>query len=102
MAKIAQMPALDIVDALRGKLDYYTWCNLVIVRSWPQASDRARSEDVQATGARFAYVNEEAGSLDDSIISAYKELASDTGFSWKDFLTRNFISGTEKLNDYQV
>ena len=92
---------MDIVDAMRGTLDYYAWCDLVIVRKWPRAPERTRSESVQATGALFAYANKAASTLSAETIATYEELASGTGFSWKDFLIRNYLSGTEKLSAYE-
>lgn len=97
MALIAQMPSKDIVNSLRGVLDFYTWCNLNIVRKWPRAPERGRNENVLATGARFSYINKLASTLPENVIDTYQWLADKTGLTWKDWLTRNYISGKTHL-----
>lgn len=94
MALIKQMPSKDIVDGFRGVLDFYTWCNLNIVRSWPRAPGRKRAPGVAAAGASFAYINKLASTLPDNVIEPYKELAIGTGLTWKDFLCRLYINAS--------
>jgi len=92
MAKIAAMPSIDIVNSLRGVLDFYTWCNLVIVRRWPKAPGRSRNDLVMSTAEKFKYVNQAASTLTDDIIQPYKDIAIQTGLSWKDWMTRLYIN----------
>ncbi len=92
MAKIAAMPSMDIVNSLRGVLDFYVWCNLVIVRKWPKAPDRSRNDLVMSTAEKFKYVNQAASTLTADIIQPYKDIASQTGLSWKDWMTRLYIN----------
>ncbi len=92
MAKIAQMPALGVVNALRGVLDFYTWCNLVIVRKWPRSPGRFRNPYVTYTGSLFAYINQMAAEIPPDIKEFYEPLASQSGLSWKDWLTRLYIN----------
>lgn len=94
MAKISQLPSKNIVDAFRGKLDFYTWCNLTIVRKWPHAPGRNRVAAVVATQAPFAYINKLAATLPANVVDTYKELSSNSGMLWKDYLTRLYINGS--------
>jgi len=100
MALIKQMPSKDIVDGFRGVLDFYTWCNLNIVRSWPKAPGRKRAPGVAAAGATFAYINQLASTLPEEVIEPYKELAIGTGLTWKDFLCRLYINAS--IEDFPV
>jgi len=93
MAKIGAIPARDIVDSFRGKLDFYTWCNLNIVRSWPRSPGRARNPLVMATGERFSYINKAVKDLPPNIVDAYKEPSLFGALSWKDFATRFYVNG---------
>lgn len=97
MAKIAQMPAADIVNSMHGVLDYYTWCNLNIVRKWPRAPERARNPYVMYQADQFTYIGQLAGTLPENVVDTYKWLADKTGLSWKDWLTRNYINGKTHL-----
>ena len=94
MAKIGQKPSLDTVDAFRGVLDFYQWCDLNIVRSWPQWRPKERSPEVVAAQIPFAYLNQLAGTLSTSVSDSYRELASSTGLTWKDYLNRLYINPT--------
>lgn len=98
MAIITRMPSRNIVNALRGVLDFYTWCDLVIVRKWPRAPERSRNPAVMATAARFMDVNKLAPDLTETVTDAYKEIASQTGLTWKDWMTRLAIAGTSHVN----
>jgi len=91
---------MDIVDSLRGVLDFYTWCDLNIVRSWPRAPGRTRAPAVVATQVPFAYINTVASTLPADVIDAYKELADGTGLSWKDFVCRLYINASLKDHLY--
>jgi hypothetical protein len=98
LAKIAQMPAQDVIDGYRGVLDFYTWCDLNIVRKWPKTPGRNRSAAVVAAQVPFTYINKLASTLSPSVIDAYKEMALGTGLTWKDYLCRLYINAT--INDY--
>lgn len=100
MAKIGALPGKDVIDAFRGKLDFYTWCELKIVRKWPRAPGRKRAPAVVAAQAPFAYINKLAGSLPASVVESYQELAQASSLSWKDFLNRLYINAT--IEDHPI
>lgn len=97
MAKIGALPATAIIDAFRGKLDFYKWCDLTIVRKWPRSPGRKRNPAVVAAQGPFIYINKLAGSLNEEVINSYKVIATKGGLSWKDYLTRWYINGTIQL-----
>lgn len=94
MAKIAAMPSMAVVDSLRGKLDFYKWCGLTIVRKWPKSPGRSRNPNVVAAQGPFIYINKIARFLPDTIHEAYQVLAQDSAFSWKDWLNRLYINAS--------
>ena len=100
MAKVGALPGTDIVDAFRGKLDFYDWCNLHIVRSWPRSPGRNRSAAVVASQQPFTYINKLASTLPADVIEPYKQMASDSGLSWKDYLNRLYINASIRDNMY--
>lgn len=98
MAIITAMPSKDIVNSLRGVLDYYRWCNLVICRRWPKRPDAIRSDNVIATGQRFKYINQQASVVDPDIYASYLLLANSSKFTWKDWMVRSFIGAPGSIS----
>lgn len=94
MALLKQLPAKDVVDALRGKLDFYTWCNLNIVRKWPRRPSLPHSPRKVAAQVPFAYINKLASTLPAEVVESYQVLAPDSGMVWKDYLTRLYINAS--------
>jgi len=95
MAVISSMPSQEIIESLRGTLDFYRWCNLVIVRKYPQWRLEVRSQAVQSTMAEFAYVNQAAPGMAASVLDAYKEMAGGSPYTWKDWVNRLYYRGGE-------
>jgi len=97
MAKLSAMPSKDIVDAFRGTLDFYRWCDLVIVRKWPRSPGRLRNPYVMATAERFAYVNQMTSTITPDLKAAYAYTALDSSLTWKDIMVSLYLSGREQL-----
>lgn len=97
MAKIAQMPALDVVKSLRGKLDFYRWCGLTIVRTWPRKSTSARSPYATATSEKFSYINLQASTITPELQTAYSTLADASRYTWKDWEVSLYFKGRTRL-----
>jgi len=93
MAIIKSMPSKDVVDGFRGVLDYYTWCDLVIVRSWPTRQKPHTSPREAAARERFIYINKLAPTLPPNVKATLEELAASGGLTWKDWLNRLYLSG---------
>ena len=98
MAKISHMPALDIVKTLRGKLDFYRWCDMTIVRSWPKKSTAPRSDYAIATSQKFSYINAQAKLVDPLIKPAYILLANASKYTWKDWQNSLWYKGRFRLH----
>jgi len=94
VAKLDVMPAQDLIDGFRGVLDFYRWCDLVIVRHWPRYTRRPPSPQMKAAQDRFAYVNYVASTLPAAVVDTWKWMASAGGLTWKDWLNRCYLSGT--------
>lgn len=92
MAKIGAMPAQEIVDTFRGKLDFYQWCNLNIVRSWPQMANQSRNPYVTYTAQRFSYIAKGGALVSPEVQDLYKELVAGTTFCWRDYMVAFYIN----------
>jgi hypothetical protein len=102
MAIISEMPSEAIIGRLRGTLDFYQWCNLCIVRTWPRSPSRTRSIPCALAGQQFAYINKQASSLPPDLIQAYKSLATGTHMTWKDWATRLYTNASYNLHESQA
>lgn len=99
MAIVNQMPAQDIIDGFHGVLDFYRWCNLVIVRKWPHHPTWKSSPEMKASQQSFAYVNKMASQLPEHVIQTWKDLATGGPLTWKDYLNRFYLSASFEGKD---
>lgn len=102
MALIDQLPAQAVIDSFRGVLDFYVWCDLNIVRKWPQSPGRARNKAVQETWPAFVYVNQTASTLSAKVVATWQEMAGTGGLTWKDWLNRCYLSGSFAPKDAEA
>lgn len=93
VAIIPALPAQDIIDGLRGTIDFYCHDGLICVRKWPRSPGKHRSTDVQAQWPAFRYINKQASYLSPSLIASYQEMASGSRLTWKDLLVRAYLKG---------
>lgn len=98
MAKVAQMPAMDVVKSLRGVLDFYRWCEMTIVRSWPRKPSHPRSLYSVAASEKFTYINAQASVVDPEIKPFYTLLADASKFTWKDWQNSLWYRGVDRLH----
>jgi hypothetical protein len=94
MAKLASMPSMAVIDGLRGRLDFYQWCNLVICRSWPQQHIVTRAPGVQEAQRSFTYVNQASTELPANVVESWQWLANQSNMTWRDWLNRAYLGGT--------
>lgn len=99
MAKLNAMPAQSIVDSLAGIVDFYLWRGIPCARKWPRCTSIPRTTGEQLAAAEFAYVNKQASSVPLNLQAQYSELAAASSLTWKDWLTRLFLSGEKSLPD---
>lgn len=97
MAKLNSMPSQAIVDSLAGVVDFYLWRGIPVARKWPRATDIARTPNEQLASAKFAYINQTAHEVPLNLQTLYSELAEASSLTWKDWLTRLYLSGDASL-----
>ena len=93
MAILGAMPTESVIGKLRGALDFYYWCDLAIVRSWPRPPRGPRAGDVASAGAQFGYINQQVPTLSPDVKAAYDDMVKDTAYSWKDMMNTLYING---------
>lgn len=93
MAKLAVLPAMDVISGFKGKLDFYVQNGQVCVRAWPRPPSLARSPSVQAQWPAFSYASKEWNNLTPIVQDAYRKLASSSGLSGRDMQVRAYLTG---------
>jgi len=94
MAKIAAMPSMAVIDGFRGYLDFYQWCDLVIVRKWPRTNRDSLTPATIAAQKPFAYLNQQLPSLPAEVRESWEWLADQSNLTWRDWANRAYIGGT--------
>ncbi|MBA7636416.1 hypothetical protein ES703_44034 [subsurface metagenome] len=87
------MPEQTIIDGLKGVLDFYVYKGIAVVRSWPRSPGKKRAPAVEAQWAAFGYAASEWNNLSPEVQQAYRELASGTAYTARDWFMRAYISG---------
>lgn len=93
MAHIPALPALDIIDGLRGTIDYYCYMDRICVRKWPRSPGRRRSTAVESQWPAFRYAAQQSSSLSATVVQAFRSMAAGSRLTWKDLYTRSYIKG---------
>lgn len=94
MAVLSSMPSRAVIDGLRGVLDFYQWCDLVICRSWPRMHITERAPAVVSAQQRFSYIMQISQDLPANVIESWYYLADQSNLTWRDWLLRAYLGGT--------
>lgn len=94
MAVLASMPSRAVIDGLRGVLDFYQWCDLVICRSWPRMRITERAPAVVSAQDRFSYIMQVSQDLPANVVESWHYLADQSNLTWRDWLLRAYLGGT--------
>ena len=93
MAKLANMPRMEIVSGMKGLVDYYVHCGMPCARSWPRSPGHDRAPAVEAQWDAFAYAASHWNSLSPTVQDAYRRMAAGTKASGRDLFTKSYING---------
>jgi len=93
MAKLSVLPSQDIINGLKGKVDFYVWMGIPVARRWPRSPGKRRAPAVEAQWAKFAYVAALWSTTSPSVKAAYNTMASGSYFTGRDLFTRSYIKG---------
>lgn len=103
MAKLANLPALDIISGFKGTIDFYVnyqACDREVAgdgipcaRKWPRSPGHVRAPAVEAQWTAFTTAASLFPTLSQEIRDAYNAMASGTGLTGRDLFTRSYLSG---------
>ena len=92
MAKLGALPAIDIIDGMKGVIDYYVHDGVPCARSWPRKPTGARSPAVQEGWIPFAFATAAWNYLTPSVRDAYTAMAVGTPMTPRDLMTSGFMT----------
>jgi len=103
MAKLANVPALDIISGFKGVIDFYVnyqsgnrevaGKGIPCARRWPRSPGHRRAPAVEAQWSAFSTAASLWNQLSDEVQDTYNAMASGTGLSGRDLFTRGYITG---------
>ena len=93
MAKLTALPSQAIIDGLKGKLDFYYWMGIPVVRSWPRSPGKRRAPAVEAQWEAWTTASRIWNLLDDEIRQAYIQTSHGTNLTGRDLAMKAYLSG---------
>ena len=93
MAVLTQLPGLNIINGMRGKIDYYMWCGIPCARLWPRSPGHNRAPAVKARWPAFTWAASNWNELSLEVKQAYNQLAVSTKMTGRDIFMKSFIKG---------
>ena len=93
MARLTVLPHQDIIDGLKGQIDFYVHRGIPCARSWPKSPGKLRSPAVMAQWPLFRFATQEWKNLSQAVQDSYTQFATDSGLSGRDLQIRAYLSG---------
>lgn len=89
MAKINALPSLEVINVLKGTLDYYYWKGIPCVRKWPVIPKSSRTPASMASALLFGQIVQGWGLTGGAAKALYIQAAADQPRTGRDL----YVSG---------
>lgn len=93
MVKLAVLPHQDIISGFKGKIDFYLWRGIPVVRTWPRSPGHKRAPAVEAQWPAFTTASRLWKLMSPALQAAYNETAHGTTMSGRDLAEKAYLSG---------
>jgi len=93
MARLLVLPHEDIIDGLKGSIDFYVHRGIPCARSWPRSPGKRRAPSVMAQWPIFTFAVQEWKNLSSTVQDSYNQFATDSGLSGRDLQIRAYMTG---------
>ncbi|MBA7532465.1 hypothetical protein ES705_24691 [subsurface metagenome] len=93
MVRLVVLPHMDIIDGLKGSIDFYVHRGIPCARSWPKAPGKRRSEAVMAQWPAFSFATKEWKNLSKAVQDSYTQFSTDSGLCGRDLQIRAYLTG---------
>ena len=92
MARLRRMPSEAIIDAFKGKLDFYYCMGIPCVRKWPHWPKRVPTPIEKANQDSFAYCAKSWTDLPEYLKEMYRQCAATTNLTARDIFTACYMN----------
>ena len=89
MAKINALPSLDIINTLKGTLDFYYWKGIPCVRKWPYIPMSSRTQASLDSAHLFGQIVQGWALVGGEVKDLYTQAAADQPRTGRDL----YVSG---------
>lgn len=96
MAVLERLPAQEIIDNLKGVVDYYYWKGIPCCRKWPHWPKRQPHPDEKINQDAFAYVNRQVKHVPPYLRQQFQAMTAGTVLTWKDIFVRAYMAGIKQ------
>ena len=93
MVRLLVLPHQDIIDGLKGNIDYYVHRGIPCARSWPRSPGKHRADAVMAQWPIFSFSTKEWKNLSKIVQDSYTQFSANSGLAGRDLQIRAFLSG---------
>lgn len=94
MAKLTNLPGLDIINGLKGKIDFYIYMGIPCARMWPNSPGHDRASAVEAQWPAFTWAAKNWNSCSPAIQDAFRFMAAGTNMTGRDLFVKSYINGS--------
>lgn len=90
MAKIKEMPALEIIAGFKNTIDFYYHDGVAVCRTWPRSQGKSQTPNSVAQQPMFTYVQKLWPSVTEIVQKSYIDLAPDSALHMRDWFMRAY------------
>lgn len=85
MAKLAALPDVSTIAALKGDIDFYYWKGIPVARAWPQHRKRTRSAAEVSSSQEFTAAAKITAAMAPQVKMAFQAVMNrEIGLTWVD------------------
>ncbi|MBA7524592.1 hypothetical protein ES705_16733 [subsurface metagenome] len=98
MAKLTNLPALEIIAGYKGTIDFYVHDGIACARSWPRSPGHDRAPAVQAQWPAWTIASRLWALTDTATKDAFNAMAAGTNLTGRDIQVKSYITSEHLHN----
>lgn len=93
MARVNALPSLEVINTLKGTLDYYYWKGIPCVRKWPHIPYSSRTQASLDSAHLFGQIVQGWALVGAEVKAWYQESAADQPRTARDLYVSGVLGG---------
>ncbi len=98
MAKLKALPSLEVINVLKGTLDYYYWKGIPCVRKWPHIPHSSRTQPSLDSAHLFGVIVQGWALVGATAKALYAEAAADQPRTGRDLYVSGVLGGQHEAS----